>query len=100
MTTEPAWVCTECETPLRPARKTAKELPGTHPHAANGLCRACYDKQYRARRKATRDAENAMTKGIRPEDKGISAGFDVNHARYALASFMSNLPSRKSKAAA
>lgn len=91
--------CVECAYPLRPARKTAKELPGTKPHATNGTCRNCYDKQYRAKRKAARDAEKALTEGIRPEDKGISEDFDVNHARYALASFMSNLPSHRKAAA-
>lgn len=92
--------CTECNARLRPARKTLAELPGTQPHATGGICRPCYNKAYRARRKARQEAEQKITEGIRPREKGISEDFDVNHARYALNSFLSNLPSHRKKTAA
>lgn len=93
MTTEPAWVCTECDTPLRPARKTATELPGTRPHATKGKCRPCYDREYRASRRDTRPALEP-TRGR----ESIRENFDLDHAVYALNSWIANLPSRRTAA--
>lgn len=86
--------CTRCDVKLRSNRLTVQQAPGTKPHAGNGLCASCR----RRDRVAEQKAKAAAEKGIAPDRDSI--GFDVDHARYALDSWLKNLPSRKRKAAA
>lgn len=84
--------CTTCDSPLRPARRTEKELPGTKPLATNQTCRPCYDRAYREKKRAA--LEPTLGRGR----EGIREDFDLRHATYALNSFLANLPSRKAAA--
>lgn len=83
----------ECGYPLRSARRTEAELPGTRAHGAGGLCRPCYDRQKTAGKRAERAALEPMR-----GRESIREGFDLDHSIYALNSWIANLPSRKVRA--
>lgn len=40
--------CTECDSAMRPSNTPLAKYPGTRAHVANGICKACYARQYRA----------------------------------------------------
>ena len=75
--------CRSCDHPMRPAGTNVTEYPGTRRHSTNGLCHTC------------RRREVTAIRAGRPSDV---PHFDVEHARYALESWLANLPSRKARA--
>lgn len=74
--------CRSCGHRMRPNGTKVADYPGTLRHDGNGACTTCNNR-------ARRDRKRGQVPDV--------PTFDVQFARYALESFMNNLPSRKAR---
>lgn len=74
--------CITCGWRMRGTRYTAQQAPGTRVHSGGGQCTHCRRKEREAQRQAAGE---------------LPPTFDAQFARYALNSWLANLPSRKAR---